>query len=152
MKSKSTFNPAETGASYRALTADWTLCDTLMGGTRAMRDAGVALLPLHVNEDDKAYRSRLEQSTLLNFFKEAIDGVTSRVFARPVVLEDNASDIFKGTACNVDRLGDNLDGFARRAFEAALVYGVSYILVDYPRIATEIEEEISGRKVKRKRT
>src|SRR5262245_31112957 len=126
MELKLKLNPAKTGAAYKALLPDWSLCETLLGGTRAMREAGLAYLPKHENESDTAWNCRLSGSVLAPFFKAAIDGVAGRIFARPVALSDDASDAFKVLAANVDRLGENIDGFARRHLEAALTHGVAY--------------------------
>jgi hypothetical protein len=65
--------------------------------------------------------------------------VVSRVFAEPVILkEEEASETFKEHAKDITGLGENLDGFARRTFQSAVAYGISWIFVDFPNIAPEI--------------
>lgn len=43
-------------------------------------------------------------------------------------------DAIRNLFADIDREGRNLHVFARDVFEAALDYGVSYVLVDYSRV------------------
>jgi hypothetical protein len=144
------FNPVS--RDYLALKPRWDLITALLGGSFAMRDAAHEHLPQHEAESTASYQSRLAGSVLAPFLEEAVDGVVSRVFAEPVILPDEAGDEFRDAADDITGLGENLDTFARRAFQSAVAYGVSWILVDSPQIAPEIEEEVDGKKIKRSRT
>jgi hypothetical protein len=117
-----------------------------------MREKAAEYLPQHSAEEDADYELRLRSTVLLNAFEEAVDGVVSRVFAEPVILSEEAHDEFVDAAEDITGLGENLDGFARRAFQSAVAYGIAWIFVDSPQINQEIEEEVDGQKVKRTRT
>ena len=117
-----------------------------------MREKAADYLPQHSEEEEADYELRLISSVLLNAFEEAVDGVVSRVFAEPVILSEEAHDEFVDAAEDITGLGENLDGFARRAFQSAVAYGIAWIFVDSPQINQEIEEEVDGQKVKRTRT
>jgi hypothetical protein len=117
-----------------------------------MREKGEEYLPQHIEEEDDVYDLRVTSTVLLNAFEEAVDGVVSRVFAEPVIVTEEAHDEFVDAADDITGLGENLDGFARRAFQSAIAYGIAWILVDMPQIAPEIEEEVDGQKITRGRT
>jgi hypothetical protein len=46
----------------------------------------------------------------------------------------------KSHSDNITGLGENLDCFGRRVFRSAVAYGISWVFVDNPVIAQEIEE------------
>lgn len=104
----------------------------LMGGTRAMREAGEALLPRFAGESPLAYRARLNQSWLFNGLRKTVRDMTGRVFARPPKLVDDPEP-YSAWAANIDLAGNDLAVFARMVFADALQSGVSFILVDAPR-------------------
>ena len=52
-------NPAAQSGDYQALIEDWDLVTALLGGTRAMREAGEEYLPKHTEEDTARYEARL---------------------------------------------------------------------------------------------
>ena len=83
-----------------------------------MRKKGEEHLPQHIEEEDDAYDLRVTSTVLLNAFEEAVDGVVSRVFAEPVIVTEEAHDEFVDAADDITGLGENLDGFARRAFQS----------------------------------
>src|SRR5262245_40263930 len=112
-KKKSEFNPAAESLDYQSLKADWELVTALLGGTRAMREAGASYLTQHQEENDDTFEERIDQAVLYNAFEEAVDGVVSRVFAEPVIVKDEESNqLFKDHADDITGLGENLDGFA----------------------------------------
>ena len=151
-KKAAQLNPAAQSLDYQALKEDWDLITALLSGTRTMREKGVEFLPQHSEEEDEAYTARVNSTVLVNAFEEAVDGVVSRVFAKPVVLSEEAHDELVEAANDITGLGENLDGFARRSFQTSVAYGIGYILVDLPKIAPVIEKEVDGQKVARTRT
>lgn len=105
----------------------------LMGGTRAMRDAGTLYLPRFAAEEDRDYRARLAQSWLFNGYRKTVRDMAGRVFAKPVKLGDGAPADILARAENIDLAGNDLSLFARRVFMDAMQSGVSYVWVDAPR-------------------
>lgn len=107
---------------------------TLMGGTKAMRNAGAKYLPKEPAESDQAYQIRLDRSVLYNAYKKAVIDLAGKVFSKAVSCKDDVPDDIKGWCENIDLAGSDLHSFAHGAFRDAF-FGVTYILVDFPRLA-----------------
>lgn len=104
----------------------------LMGGTRAMRQAGKRFLPKFEAESQEAYEARLSASWLFNGMRKTVRDMTGRVFDKTVEIAEGAS-VLINWAENIDLAGNDLSVFARRVFEDALSGpGISYIMVDAP--------------------
>ena len=74
---------------YDAMYENWKLPMTLMGGEKAMKDAGVLYLPKEPMETEAQYQNRLNRSTLKNYFAWAVENHTGRVFNKDIVFSDN---------------------------------------------------------------
>lgn len=122
-------------AAVVAMEPDWALVDDLMGGTKAMRVAAATRMPRWPLETAEAYNARLATATLLPAFTETVATMAGRVFAKPLAVgEDVPTEISGQVLPNVDLEGRNLHAFAADVFEAALSQGMSFILVDFPRV------------------
>lgn len=110
---------------------------TLMGGTKAMRKAGIYYLPQEIKETTEAYQARLKRSTLFNGFRKTVKDMTGKVFAKPVVLEDDVPKQIEGYAENIDLAGRHLNVFARDVFFDTMQTGIGYIFTDKPAAATQ---------------
>ncbi len=140
-------NPSTPANAVTAMHADWNLVEALMGGTKAMRAAGKAYLPMWPGEEQKAYDSRLSVSTLLPAYRETVGNMTSRVFAGPIQLLDDVPANIKDMADDIDREGNNLQVWARDWFAKGLGYGLCHVLVDYTRaegVRTVADEKRAG--------
>jgi len=128
--------------AYNAMEQARELPRTLMGGTRAMREAGQKYLPQEPAESVEAYDIRRERSTLFNAYKQAVLDYVGKVFSKPIHPKEDVPDEIRGWLENVDLAGNDLNAFAKEVFKDAS-YGVSYILVDFPRIPAgrNLEEE-----------
>ena len=104
----------------------------LMGGTRAMREAGKRLLPKFEAESQEAYEARIKSSWLFNGYRKTVRDLTGRVFDKPIELVD-ADATLAEWAENIDLAGNDLSTFARQVFEDGFGgAGISYIMVDAP--------------------
>jgi hypothetical protein len=122
-------------AAVVAMEPDWALVDDLMGGTKAMRAAATTRMPRWPLETAEAYNARLATATLLPAFSETVATMAGRVFAKPLAVgEDVLPQIATDVLPNVDLEGRNLHAFAADVFEEALSKGLSFILVDFPRV------------------
>ncbi|RJG10925.1 DUF4055 domain-containing protein [Pseudomonas cavernicola] len=125
-------DPSTVIPAVKAMQEDWAVVAPLMGGTKAMRLAGETYLPKWPKEDAGAYKDRLNLSTLLPAYSETVQNMTGRVFAEPIVLNDDVpEDIAKYTQ-NIDRQGNNLQVWAQSLFSNGLSHGLCHVLVDYP--------------------
>ncbi|QDP65873.1 MAG: putative portal protein [Prokaryotic dsDNA virus sp.] len=106
----------------------------LMGGTKAMREAGEAYLPKFEAESDKGYKARLHQSWLFNGYRKTVRDMNGRVFEKPVEIVEGSSADLDTWLENVDMQGRDFSTFASEVFKDGLSGpGVSYIMVDAPR-------------------
>lgn len=127
--SKSVANRSK--ASERMVTAGERI-RALMGGSTAMRAAGVKYLPKFTAETGETYNERLALSWLFNGTRKTVRDMTGRVFKKPVELAEDTPDEVKAWATNIDLAGRDLSTFAREVFEDGMQAGVAYIMVDAP--------------------
>lgn len=125
-------NPNITLPAVDAMRADWAVVAPLMGGTKAMRAAGKALLPQYPGEEDDVYKRRLAQSTLLPAYSETVGNMTDRVFAEPLQLGDDVPGEIAGWCLDVDRAGNDLNAWAVDWFRVGLSHGICHALVEHP--------------------
>lgn len=140
-------DPSKTTPAVDAMREDWAVVDPLMGGTKAMRAAGTALLPQWPKEEDDAYKARLKLSTLYPAYSETVVNMTGRVFAEPIDIGEEVPDSIKELAENIDRQGNNLQVWAQDVFSKGLSHGLCYVLAEYPRaegIKTRADEKAAG--------
>lgn len=121
---------------YYELWNQWELPDDLMAGTERLRLKGPLYLPKHPRESDTAYQNRIRQSFLFNVFKRTIRSLRGKVFSNPIILGDDTPDDIVEWSRNIDLQGQDLTTFAQQVFTDALIYGVGYILVTFPRVQT----------------
>ncbi|GGY87664.1 DUF4055 domain-containing protein [Shewanella fodinae] len=126
---------------------DWQIVRALLGGTRAMRDAGVKYLPKWPKEEDEAYKDRLCRSTLFPAFAETVKNMTGRVFSNGIALGDDVPANIALMCDNIDQQGNNLAVFCNEWFKLGLAFGLRHVLVDFPPtegITTQAEEKQAG--------
>lgn len=121
-----------------AMSPDWELARALLGGTKAMREAGEAYLPKWPNEDPASYEKRRETAVLFPAYKRTVSTLTGKPFSKPLTLGDDVPANIKAMCEDVDLQGRNLHTFAADIMESALGYGLAGILVDFPRPAKEV--------------
>jgi hypothetical protein len=120
--------------AWLAMNDKWTLLNALRGGTQAMRAGREAWLPKEKNEDPIMYEARLGKSFLFNGYADTIDKLVSKPFARPVQIQEDGGlpDRLRAIAADVDKTGKDLTQFSREVFDAAMNYGLTHVLVDFP--------------------
>lgn len=124
----------EPSAAYEAGAGDRALVDALLGGTKAMRQAGEQYLPRFEMECAEDYQKRLATATLYPAFSETVKNLTGRVFYRPIN-RDNVAQGLQTDIENIDLQGNDLDVFAANWFSKGLAHGLCHALVDYPKTA-----------------
>lgn len=116
---------------WRQLVDDLDLIHDLMGGTGAMRRAGLKWLPREQAETWEAWRQRLGRTFLFNGLSRSLDAMTGQILGGAVSLED-ASPAITAISNNIDGRGGTLQGFATRVAATLLRDGAAYVLVDAP--------------------
>lgn len=115
---------------------DWSVVDSLWGGTTAMRLAGKRFLPQEPDETEEDYTRRINRTTLHNTYKRTIQAGVAKVFTKDPHFENpvQALDEF---AFDVDTQGRALGQFAKDFMEDGINHGISYLLVDYAAVPFE---------------
>ena len=138
---------AKPSVTYEAGEKRRELPRTLMGGTAAMREAGDKYLPPHPVESSEAYHARLQGAFLYNAFEMTRDAQAGKFFAEPVGLKEDVPPVIAELCENIDGEGRALTPFCIDLVKEAFVDGVSFVLVDFPSIATGstmAEQRLSG--------
>lgn len=140
-------NPSITLPAVDAMRAYWAVISPLMGGTMAMRAAGKSLLPQYPAEDDASYKERLRLSTLLPVYSETVGNMTSRVFAEPLQIGDDAPEAIAEMVRDIDRAGNDFNSWAVSFFSEGMSHGLCHALVDHQRadeVKTQADEKAAG--------
>jgi len=122
----------EPTAAYIDAAAKWAMSDTLMGGTRAMRDAGESYLPREQAEEATAYAARRDRSFLFGAYGDAVRSLGSRPFREVVGLTEATESVLFEFSEDVTSRNDSISSFAKRVFVDGVNRGLSHILVDFP--------------------
>lgn len=126
--------------AFTNMSPDWQLVDDLQGGTRAMRAAAQAWLPMEPKEKIEVYALRLGRSFLYNGYSETVTRLSAKPFTKPVTIKGSLPDGFEEFVLDVDGEGHDLTQFAGEAFEKAVDKGLAGILVDYPTVPSIVRE------------
>ena len=131
---------------YDVMYENWQLPITLMGGEKAMKEAGRLYLPQEPKESDAMYVNRKARSTLKNYFAWAVENHTGRVFKSPIIISDDTNETIKKYNKNLDLQGNDTNAFYRAVFRDMLIKGISYVYVDFPRSESDMSlaEEIDA--------
>jgi hypothetical protein len=127
-----------TSDAYDRMAERWELPVTLMGGEIAMKAADRRYLPQEPMETDEQYLNRKARTTLEPWYEWAVNNHTGRVFNKTIKLSDDTPDQVVSINKNLDLMGSNLNSYYRQVFIDALIKGISYTYVDYPRSEEEM--------------
>src|SRR5207253_11193500 len=119
--------------AVREMAVNWDKVTTLLGGTKAMRAAASKYLPKWVKEEPNEYDFRLKTSVLFNAFGHTVAGLGGKPFVRPVTSTDDMPEQIVSWFPNIDLTGRSMHVFSQEVFTTALGYGLTHVLVDYPR-------------------
>ena len=123
----------QTSLAYDEMAHDWPLLHDLIGGTDSMRAAKQEWLPREPREATISYENRLRRSFLYNAYGDTVEKLVSKPFSRPVTVEADLPEPLDLIADDVDMTGRDLTQLGRDVFRSMVVYGVSHILVDFPK-------------------
>lgn len=133
--------------AVEAMSEDYPIITTLLGGTTAMRKAGATYLPQWPNEDDDAYANRVKTATLFPAFGRTCEVLTGKPFSKPITFDDDVPPRILEWSENIDLQGHNLHAFAAAVCFHAISYGLCGILVDFPTaegLRTKADEAAAG--------
>lgn len=110
------------------------ICNACMGSTATMREEGTTYLPIEAAESEKAWESRRDRSSFFPAFRKAIQTMVGKPFSYPITIGDDVPSQLRGWFENVDLTGRDLDTFSRDVFSQALIDGITWVAVDYPKV------------------
>ena len=119
------------------LTESQRVVDVDKGGPH-MRKQGVKYLPQFPQETDDDYQARLQSSSLFNGVNKFVEDAAGKVFQQPVALKVQEDNPLTDLTDNVDLEGRDLSNFANDLFNAGMLRGISFVMVDAPRREGEV--------------
>src|SRR5574343_1407953 len=96
---------ATPSAAVAAQQADLELVQTLMGGTRALRAAGLRYLPRWPNEDVHAHRTRVDCAVLFPAYDRTVSTLASKPFSKPITIGEDVPARIRAWCENIDLQG-----------------------------------------------
>lgn len=145
-------DPSETSMAWDAMAPSWAMIETLLGGTKAMRNAGSVYLPQHPEESAPNYEERLLTNVLFNAMELTLDHFVGRPFSDPVRLNADVPDDIAEDLINIDLQGNDITTFCREWFRCGLAKGFCHVMVDVPQMnpaampQTLADDKASGRR------
>ncbi|WP_019170678.1 DUF4055 domain-containing protein [Pseudaminobacter salicylatoxidans] len=123
------------------------MVDTILAGADAMRKAA-KYLPQFPKESDADYKYRRENAKFTNIFRDLVEGLASKPFAKELgLVEGKATDQVKTLAEDIDGRGNHLHVFAGNVFFNGIAHAVDWIFVDHTKVpegATRAQEKAIG--------
>lgn len=110
----------------------WNKMDTILGGTEAMRAAGMQYMTKHAGEEQPRYDERLNSALLWNQTELTLGGWVGRPFRTPLTLNDDVPSEIKDLEKNIDKQGTNMDTFTRKWFRQGIAKAFCHILIEQP--------------------
>ena len=138
--SKETSPVAVPTPDYLAMAPDWHVIDSLLAGTRGMRDAGEEFLPKEPEESlgprqpetgETRYDLRRKRSFLFDGYGQTIKECVARPFAREVTTRGTLLPVLEPLTTNADLAGSSLTTFLRAMFQDGANYGIAHVLVEF---------------------
>lgn len=140
--------PDTTSCDYDAMKPYWLLVETILEGADAMRAAGETYLPRFPNETKENYDYRRKNAKFTNIFRDIVEGLASKPFAKQVdLVEGSSSEAVKDLAEDIDGSGNHVHVFAGDVFFNGIANAVDWILVDHttvPAGVTVADERAMG--------
>lgn len=139
---------------YMAKKGMWRKYRDLYAGGEQIREAAFEYLVQRHKEPTEVYAERLSRVFYENYIGSIIDWYAATLMRREAVLlfdgnDEAAKGFYDEFAEDCDFRGTSIAEFFRQRFVQALVYGRSYVAVDFPRPGVpptnRAEEDASGR-------
>lgn len=115
----------------------------LLAGTVGMRGAGERYIPKRSGENDKKWRSRVDDAVLHNAYARTVGYLTGQVFSKDVVLDAAGETLPEPYAAmfeDVDLQGNSLSVWSARFFADAVNSKANLVLVEFPQVETRTNE------------
>lgn len=141
---------ADVSTEVAEMRKNWELVAALLGGTAAIRLHGTKYLPKWPQEEVLAWEARRDSATLFPGFKRTVTTLSGKPFSKPLTYGDDVPErIKKWCEDDVDMQGRDLHTFANDLEQLTVGYGLSGVLVDYPKgppSPTQADEAAQGKR------
>lgn len=93
----------------------------------------------HARETDEDFNDRVRRLHNLNYCQPLVDFFTNFIFTEPIERDGGPdSDFFNTFTKNVSLRGDSINEFSMQVCDDMQIFGMSYIMVDSPKIGENI--------------
>lgn len=128
---------------YRAKKAMWRMYRHLYAGGEELKANAPLYLHRRHKEPLEVYGERLERVFYENYIGSIIDWYAATLFRREPILSFEGENsrgraFFSEFTEDCDLKGTALSDFFRKRFTEMLVYGASYVLIDFPRYGARV--------------
>jgi hypothetical protein len=126
----------------------WKLIDNISNGWVGIESNISNFIPKEDGEQDKSYNNRVTKLTHFDYFNNTIGGIVGLIFKNRIKLSEDTPSQILDLIEDIDLQGTHLDNFIANSFKSALQKGVSFTLVDLPKVeelknkADEINQNI----------
>src|SRR5215471_20279337 len=101
--------PDNPSSDYTAMADYWTMVETILAGTAAIRRAKEKYLPKFPAESDNDYDCRARYAKFTNIYRDIVENLAAKPFAKELALvEKSSSQAIKTLAEDIDGRGNNL--------------------------------------------
>lgn len=139
--------PDDKSEDWEVMSPFWQMVGTILDGQDAVRAQKQKMLPKFPKEADKNYDFRLSLSKFTNIFRDVVEGLASKPFAKELGLSEESPESILKLKEDIDGRGNHLHVFAADTFFWGIADAISWILIDYPKTSTnktKAEEKASG--------
>lgn len=128
---------------YRAKKAMWRMYRHLYAGGEELKASASLYLHRRHREPQEVYGERLDRVFYENYIGSIIDWYAATLFRREPILSFEGENsrgkaFFSAFTEDCDLKGTALSDFFRKRFTEMLVYGASYVLIDFPRYEVKV--------------
>lgn len=127
-------DPSQVSTEVACMRERSAVCRAVMSGTSGMRRLGRIYLPQFPQEENEGWDARCNSTFLFPATAEAIKTAVGKPLGSPIVTE-NVPTLIEPCLEDVDLAGRDLDSWARDVMSATLRDGITWAMVDYPRLA-----------------
>ena len=139
--------PDAKSPDWTAMADYWETVEAIVDGRDAVISGGDKYLPKFTNESDKDYAFRLATARYTNIYRDIIEGLAQKPFAKELHLVEGYAARFDDLVEDIDGRGNHLHVFAGETFFSGINKSIDWILVDYTAAAglrTVADEQKAG--------
>lgn len=123
--------PSDPSQDWEAMSPFWEKVNDIVEGQEALRKGADKYLPRFPNESKTDYEFRRKTSKLTNIYRDIVEGLSQKPFAKELTLPDDTPDQIMALVEDIDGRGNHLNVFAAETFFNGINKAIDWILVDF---------------------